>query len=152
MAGVNRVIILGNLGRDPKTNANGTVSNFSIATSEKWLDKSTGEQTDKTEWHNIVAFGKLAEIVDKYLKKGSKVYIEGKLQTRKWTDKNGVEKLSTEIICNSMQMLGGKNNDADGSDESSPGDDFSLPGILEKKPAAVKKIPSAGDFDDEIPF
>jgi len=110
MASVNKVILVGNLGRDPETRymPNGeAVTNFSIATTETWKDKS-GEKKEATEWHRITMYRKLAEIAAEYLKKGSSVYIEGKLQTRKWTDKDGVEKYTTEIIGDVMQMLGGK--------------------------------------------
>lgn len=110
MASVNKVIIVGNLGRDPETRYmpdGGAVTNFSVATTESWKDKS-GAKQEKTEWHRISAFAKLAEICGEYLKKGSSVYIEGKIQTRKYTDKDGVEKYATEIVANQMQMLGGK--------------------------------------------
>jgi len=108
MSGINKAIILGNLGKDPEvryTQSGSAVASFSIATSETWKDKNTGDKQEKTEWHNITAFGKLAEIIGQYLHKGSKVYIEGKLQTDKYTDSNGVEKYSTKIIANQMQML-----------------------------------------------
>ena len=110
MASVNKVILVGNLGRDPETRYlpdGGAVCNFSIATTESWKDKS-GEKQEKTEWHRVTAFKKLAEICGEYLKKGSSCYIEGKLQTRKYTDKDGAEKYATEIIADRMQMLGGK--------------------------------------------
>jgi single-strand DNA-binding protein len=110
MSGVNRVIIVGNLGRPPslKELSNGPVVNFSVATSESWRDKSTGEKKEKTEWHNIVIFGKLANICKQYLDKGSKVYLEGKNQTRKWEDKDGNTRYTTEVVCHSMQMLDSK--------------------------------------------
>ena len=110
MSSVNKVILIGNLGKDPETRYmpdGAAITNFSIATTDSWKDKS-GEKQEKTEWHRISTFQKLAEICGKYLKKGSQVYIEGRLQTRKWTDKDGVEKYSTEIIADRMQMLGGK--------------------------------------------
>ena len=106
--GVNKVILIGNLGQDPEVKymPNGNaVANITVATSESWKDKNTGEQVDKTEWHRVVFFRRLAEIVGEYLKKGSKVYIEGKLQTRKWQDKNGKDNWTTEIIASEMQML-----------------------------------------------
>ena len=109
MKGINKVILVGTLGRDPesKTFGNGgSVCNFSIATSEQWTDKATGERKELTEWHRIVANGKLAEICQQYLKKGSQVYIEGSLRTRKYTDKNGVERYATDVRADSMQMLG----------------------------------------------
>jgi len=111
MSGVNKVMILGNLGNAPemKATANGgQVANLSIATSERWRDKNSGEQVEKTEWHRVVAFGKLAEIMGTYLTKGSKVYIEGKLQTRSWEDQSGEKKYMTEIVANEMQMLDSK--------------------------------------------
>jgi single-strand DNA-binding protein len=111
MASVNRVIVVGNLGRDPETRYDpkgACMTNIAVATTDKWKDKASGEQKEATEWHRIAFFGKLAEIAGQYLKKGSQVYIEGKLRTRKWTDKAGVEKYSTEIIADTMQMLGSK--------------------------------------------
>lgn len=111
MSGINKVIILGNLGNDPEikaTAAGKAVANFSIATSEKWKDKQTGQQQEKTEWHRVVVFDRLAEIVRDYVKKGSKVYVEGKLQTRKWADKDGKERYTTEIVAHELQMLDSK--------------------------------------------
>lgn len=118
MASVNKAIIVGNLGRDPETRymPNGdAVTNIAVATTETWKDKNTGEKKEQTEWHRIVFYRKLAEIAGQYLKKGSAVYLEGKLQTRKWTDKDGVERYTTEIVADTMQMLGGgpKANDSD---------------------------------------
>ena len=110
MSSVNKVILIGNLGKDPETRNladGGAITNFSIATTDSWKDKS-GEKQEKTEWHRISTFQKLAEICGTYLKKGSQVYIEGRLQTRKWTDKDGTEKYSTEIVADKMQMLGAK--------------------------------------------
>ena len=112
--GVNKVILVGNLGQDPEVRYmpnGGAVANITLATSESWRDKATGEQKEKTEWHRVVLFGKLAEVAGEYLKKGSQVYIEGALQTRKWTDQAGVEKYTTEVVVNvggTMQMLGGR--------------------------------------------
>lgn len=116
--GVNKVILVGNCGKDPETRylaSGGAVTNLSIATSESWKDKESGEQKEKTEWHNLVFFGKLAEIVAEYVKKGSQIYVEGSLQTRKWQDKEGNDRYSTDIKCHEMQMLGGK------SEGSEPG-------------------------------
>lgn len=113
MAGVNKVIILGRLGNDPEMRYMPTgeaVANLSIATSESWTDKTTGAKREKTEWNRVVAFRKLAEIIGQYCKKGDQIYIEGKLQTRKWTDKNGQDHYTTEIIADQMQMLGSKDN------------------------------------------
>lgn len=117
MAGVNKVIIVGNLGRDPEIRytPDGTaVANFSVATSEEWKDKASGERREKTEWHRIVAFRRLGEICGEYLSKGKQVYIEGKLQTRSW-EKDGVTRYTTEIVANQMQMLGPKGSGAGGS-------------------------------------
>ena len=140
MASVNKVILVGSLGRDPEIRymPNGDAAcNLSVATSETWKDKS-GEKQERTEWHRISMFGKLAEIAGQYLAKGSSVYLEGKLQTRKWTDKDGVEKYTTEIIADRMQMLGGKEQRQD--QEKS------------KAPSSRQQRPPADDFDDSIPF
>ena len=161
MASVNKVILLGNLGRDPETRytAGGdAVTNLSIATSEQWKDKS-GEKQERTEWHRVVLFGRQAEIAGEYLKKGRSVYIEGRLQTRKYTDKDGVEKYSTEVVGDRMQLIGG-------SRESSGGDvEFNSAGggaparretagagapAGSKGAGAAKK--NVDDFDDDIPF
>jgi single-strand DNA-binding protein len=139
--GVNKAIILGNLGKDPETRYmpdGKAVANFSIATSESWKDKSTGQAQEKTEWHNITVYGKLAEICGEYLRKGSKVYVEGKLQTRKWQDKEGKDRYTTEIIANEMQMLDGK-----GDNKQEP---------REVPRANQSNSAPADDFDDDIPF
>lgn len=143
MASLNKAMLIGNLGKDPelKYMTNGkAVVNFSIATSEQWKDKDSGEKKEKTEWHNIVVFDKLAEICGKYLKKGSTVYIEGKLQTRKWTDKNGVDRYTTEILAREMKMMCGKKDSGEGKSE---------------EPAPYGKEPNSaggGDFNDDVPF
>ena len=141
--GINKVILIGNLGNDPDIRysaAGKAVANISLATSETWKDKDTGEQQEKTEWHRCVAFGRTAEIIGEYLKKGSQVYIEGKLQTRKWTDKEGVERYTTEIVINEMQMLGAK------SASATPRETVTAAG-------ADKPDTSGGDpFSDDIPF
>ena len=154
MAGsVNKVILVGNLGRDPevRTMQDGNpVVNLSVATSENWRDKNTGERREKTEWHRVVIFNdKLAEVVQKYLRKGSKVYLEGQLQTRKWTDQSGVEKYTTEVVLQryrgELTMLDGRNDSGGGAYES--GGDFGAPS---SEPAPA---PAGGaDIDDEIPF
>lgn len=111
MRGINKVILIGNLGQDPETRHmpnGGSVTNLRIATNESWKDKETGEKKEKTEWHSVVMFKRLAEIAAEYLRKGASVYIEGKLQTRKWQDKEGNDRYTTEIVANEMQMLGGK--------------------------------------------
>ena len=122
MRGVNKVILVGTLGRDPETKQfqnGGSICNFSIATSEAWQDKTTGERKEQTEWHSITANGRLAEIAQQYLRKGSQVYIEGSLRTRKWTDQNGQERYTTEVRLLSMQMLGGNTQEQQKSQQSS---------------------------------
>ena len=119
--GINKVILVGNLGKDPETRympSGKAVTNFSIATSESWKDKQTGEQKEQTEWHNIVMYDRLAEIAAEYLRKGSQVYVEGKLRTRKWQDKEGRDRYTTEIQANEMQMLGGKGGGGGAGTES----------------------------------
>jgi len=158
MASVNKVIIVGNLGRDPETRymPNGeAVTNIAVATSEKWTDKASGEKKELTEWHRITFYRKLAEIAGQYLKKGSSVYVEGKLQTRKWTDKEGVERYTTEIIADQMQMLGGRPGAGGGA---SMDDDYgSAPAPRQSAPAqrpaaASRPAPNFSDMDDDIPF
>ncbi len=157
MASVNKVILVGNLGRDPETRYmpdGGAITNFSIATTDTWKDKS-GEKQEKTEWHRISTFQRLAEIAGEYLKKGSQVYIEGRLQTRKWTDKDGVEKYTTEIIADKMQMLGsrqGMGSDGGGGDSARSSSGGAPSGAA--KPAASAKGGAAkfDDFEDDIPF
>jgi single-strand DNA-binding protein len=144
--GINKVILVGNLGADPETRympSGSAVTNLSIATSESWKDKQTGEQKDRTEWHKVAMFNRLAEIAAEYLRKGSQVYIEGKLRTRKWQDKSGQDRWTTEIIADEMQMLGGRGGGG-GSAPMSSGQDSGPPGAP----------PQAGpdDFDDDIPF
>lgn len=147
--GVNKVILIGNLGKDPEVRytPNGmAVANMTIATSESWKDKQSGEQVERTEWHRIVLFTRLAEIAGEYLKKGSKVYIEGRLQTRKWQDKNsGQDRYTTEIVAESLQMLDGKGasgNTGDAAQGQARGE------ATEAAPAG----PATDSFDDDIPF
>lgn len=145
--GINKVILVGNLGKDPEVRymSNGNaVCNVTLATSESWKDKQTGEQKEKTEWHNIVFYRRLAEIAGEYLKKGSQVYIEGKLQTRKWQDKNGNDRYTTEIIANEMQMLGGR-----GGGSADFGGGSASRSAPAQAPAAAA---TADEFDDDIPF
>jgi len=145
MKGVNKVIVVGNLGQDPETRympSGDAVTNISVATSESWKDKQSGEKKERTEWHRIVMFGRLAEIAAEYLHKGSQVYIEGKLRTNKWKDKDGNDRYTTEIIADQMQMLGGKGaQSGETSRREQPN----------HKPASR---PQSGpdDFDDDIPF
>jgi single-strand DNA-binding protein len=153
--GVNKVILVGNLGKDPETRymPNGkAVTNFSIATSESWKDKQTGEQREQTEWHNIVMYDRLAEIAAEYLKKGSQVYIEGKLRTRKWQDKEGRDRYTTEINANEMQMLGSRAGGGGGG--GGMGGGGSGGGESRPAPASSGNAPASGpgDFDDDIPF
>ncbi len=154
--GVNKVILIGNLGQDPEVKymPNGNaVANITVATSESWKDKNTGEQVDKTEWHRVVFFRRLAEIAGEYLKKGSKVYIEGKLQTRKWQDKNGKDNWTTEIIANEMQMLdsrGGGSSDFNQNQNQNQG--APAQSAPQSAPSQAAPAPVNNDFDDDIPF
>ena len=166
MASVNKVIIVGNLGRDPEIRympSGDAIANIAVATSYKSKDKNTGEQKELTEWHRISFFGRLAEIVGQYLKKGSSVYVEGRLQTRKYTDKDGVEKYATDIIAENMQMLGGRQGmggDSGMDDGGSGGYDSapSRPAPARQAPPtpaarpAPKPAPNFSDMDDDIPF
>jgi single-strand DNA-binding protein len=158
MASVNKVIIVGNLGRDPEVRympSGDAIANVAVATSYKSKDRNTGEQKELTEWHRISFFGRLAEIVGQYLKKGASVYVEGRLQTRKYTDKDGVEKYATDIIAENMQMLGGRQ----GGDEGGAADTNTSAARPARAPAAApRSAPSPGstsgfsDMDDDIPF
>lgn len=165
MASVNKVIIVGNLGRDPETRylPNGdAVANVAIATTDKWKDKQSGEQREQTEWHRVSFFGKLAEIVGQYLTKGSQVYVEGKLQTRKYTDKDGVEKFATEIRADTMQMLGGKGGNSEGNAPRQQGNAPRQAAPQQRQQPqgqqrqAPRQQPQANDgfsdMDDDIPF
>jgi len=167
--GVNKVILIGHLGQDPEVrympNGNAVV-NMTLATSENWKDKNTGENKEKTEWHRIVLFGKLAEIAGEYLRKGSQVYIEGSLQTRKWQDQNGLERYTTEIVVNiggTMQMLGSRNSNLQAistndknivSPKIKKTEKVDFENISEKYKSNKDSINSSSeiDFDDEIPF
>jgi single-strand DNA-binding protein len=142
--GINKVILVGNLGADPDTRympSGSAVTNISIATSESWKDKTSGDQQERTEWHKVVFFGRLAEIAAEYLRKGSQVYVEGQLRTRKWQDKQGNDRWSTEVVANEMQMLGGRSGAS-----SSP------PAMADQRPAAQASAGGGADFDDDIPF
>ena len=150
--GINKVILVGNLGKDPEVRymANGqAVANVTIATSESWKDKNTGEQQEKTEWHRVVFWRRLAEIAGEYLKKGSKIYVEGKLQTRKWQDNQGQDRYTTEIVANEMQML-----DSRGAGAASGGgaNNFSSNTPPPNQESQAPQMAAAGDFDDDIPF
>ncbi len=152
--GVNKVILVGNLGQDPETRytaSGAAVTNLRIATTESWKNRETGEREDKTEWHTVVLFGRLAEIASEYLKKGRQVYLEGRLQTRKWQDKSGADRYSTEVVANEMQMLGGRGGENEG-------------GFAPRQQAAPAQRPSGSgsgggaydgpdvDPNDDIPF
>ena len=159
MASVNKVILLGNLGRDPETRyttGGDAVTNLNIATSEQWKDKS-GEKQERTEWHRVVLFGRQAEIAGEYLKKGRSVYIEGRLQTRKYTDKDGVDKYSTEIVGDRMQLIGGGRDSGSGGDVEFGASGGGAPARRETASAAAGGGKAGGkknvdDFDDDIPF
>ena len=183
MASINKVIIVGNLGRDPEMRtfpSGDQVANVTIATTDKWKDKQTGEMREATEWHRVVFNGRLAEIVGQYLRKGSQVYVEGSLRTRKWTDQAGIEKYSTEIRADQMQMLGGRQGmggqggghddggyggDAGGGYDQAPRRAAPAPAPMQQRPPApaprpapapVAQAPRAAsgfdDMDDDIPF
>jgi single-strand DNA-binding protein len=161
MAGsVNKVILVGNLGKDPEvrhTQDGKTIVNLSIATSENWRDKATGERKEKTEWHRVVIFNEgLAKVAEQYLKKGSTVYIEGQLQTRKWTDKDGIERYSTEVVLQNFRgeltMIGGRPGSGDSSQGSSS-DEFGQSSPMDRpRSGGVAKQSFARDLDDEVPF
>ncbi len=142
--GINKVIVVGNLGQDPDTRympSGSAVTNITVATNESWKDKQTGEQKDRTEWHKVAMFGRLAEIAAEYLRKGSQVYIEGKLRTRKWQDKQGNDRYTTEIVADEMQMLGGRGGAGGGAPMSD-----------DRPPPSPPPQGSSDDFDDDIPF
>ena len=144
--GINKAIVVGNLGRDPEVrySANGNaIANVTIATTDSWKDRQSGERQEKTEWHRVVFFGRLAEIAGEYLKKGSQVYVEGRLQTRKWEDRDGNERYTTEIVAADMQMRGGRGGGGGGDTQGGSAPDFN-----ETSPASS----TSGDFDDDIPF
>lgn len=171
--GINKVILVGNLGQDPEVRYmpnGGVVANITLATSESWRDKITGEQKEKTEWHRVVLFGKVAEVAGEYLRKGSQVYIEGSLQTRKWTDQASVEKYTTEVVVNiggTMQMLGsrqgggvpaGGGQGGWGQPPKQPQSGNAFSGVQQERPAqnsttvVSSNEPPIDFFDDDIPF
>ncbi|MBO9536690.1 single-stranded DNA-binding protein [Herbaspirillum sp.] len=166
MASVNKVIIVGNLGRDPETRymPNGeAVTNIAVATTESWKDKNSGEKKELTEWHRITFYRKLAEIAGQYLKKGSQIYVEGRLQTRKWQDKEGVERYTTEIIADTMQMLGSRQGGGGGGssmDDGGYGGGSPAPrqnmggggGSAPRQQPASRPASNFSDMDDDIPF
>ncbi len=155
--GINKAILIGNLGNDPdiRYTASGTaIANISLATAESWRDKESGEQQERTEWHRVVFFGRLAEIVGEYLRKGSQVYVEGRIQTRKWQDKEGNDRYTTEVVANEMQMLGSRggasaNYNAPANAPTNHPQNKAAP---DKPAAASPNAAPADDFDDDIPF
>jgi len=150
MASVNKVILVGNLGRDPETRYNpegGAITNISIATTDTWKDKASGEKQERTEWHRVVFFSRLAEIAGEYLKKGSQVYVEGSLRTRKWQDKEGKERTTTEIVAERMQMLGSRQGAGEAGSREAREPVAAGEGKSSKKPAG-----KFDDMDDDIPF
>ena len=159
MASINKVILVGNLGQDPEVKympSGGAVTNISIATTDSWKDKSTGEKKENTEWHRVVFFNRLAEIVGEYLRKGSQVYIEGNLRTRKWQDQNGVDKYTTEIVAREMQMLGGRTGGSSDFNQAPQKEAGNQGGQKppQKAPAQQNTPPPQNfdNFDDDIPF
>ena len=147
--GVNKVILVGNLGKDPEVRYSpkgSAMANVTIATAESWKDKQSGEKQEKTEWHRVVFFNRLAEIVGEYLKKGSQVYVEGRLQTRKWQGKDGQDRYTTEIVANEMQMLGSRSG---GGGDTSWNQQSNNAPSQQSSPASA---PPADDFDDDVPF
>jgi single-strand DNA-binding protein len=148
--GINKVILIGHLGQDPETRAmpsGSQVANLRIATTESWRDKQSGEQKEATEWHTVVLFGRTAEVAAEYLKKGSQVYIEGRLRTRKWQDKSGNDRYSTEIVASDMQMLGSRSGGAGGGSGAPVGREGGRE--LAETPASSTEH---NEFDDDIPF
>lgn len=167
--GVNKVILIGNIGQDPEvryTPAGSAITNISLATSESWKDKQTGQPQERTEWHRVVFYNRLAEIAGEYLRKGSKVYIEGSLRTRKWQDQQGQDRYTTEIIADQMQMLDGRGMGADTGQASPTYGDHGAPAAQPSRPAPVaqarqqqpqpapaqQSAPDFDGFDDDIPF
>ncbi len=169
MASINKVILIGNLGRDPEvryTPSGAAVCNVTVATSRNWKDKTSGEKVEETEWHRVVFYDRLAEIAGEYLKKGRSVYVEGRLKTRKWQDKDGVEKYTTEIVADNMQMLGGREGMGGGDEggsgsrgyarDSGAGEASARPAAQQRppaaKPAPARSSTGFDDMDDDIPF
>lgn len=149
--GLNKVMLIGNLGADPEVRYSPSgmaVANVRLATNESWRDKESGETQERTEWHRVVFFGRLAEVVKEYLHKGSQIYLEGRLQTRKWQDKDGQDRYSTEIVANDMQMLGGRGGTASFDDAPPQEAEPDTAPSQAKKPSSV----TDEDFDDDIPF
>jgi single-strand DNA-binding protein len=157
MASLNRVMLIGNLGADPETRylpSGDAVANIRIATTESWKDKASGEKKEETEWHRVSFFGKLAEIAGEYLKKGSPVYVEGRIKTRKWQDKDGQDRYSTEVVADRMQMLGSRGGMGApaGGDDSSQGNPEERGSSARPAKAPAKAGAKFDDFEDDIPF
>ena len=153
--GINKVIIVGNVGGDPETRympSGSAVTNLTVATNESWKDKQTGEKKERTEWHRVAMFNRLAEIAAEYLRKGSQVYIEGKLRTRKWQDKDGQDRYTTEIIADEMQMLGGRGGDFGGGSGGGGGGSSRASSGGSQDSGSAPPHPGPDDFDDDIPF
>lgn len=153
--GINKVILVGNVGGDPDVKympSGSAITNVSIATSESWKDKQTGQQQERTEWHRVVFFNRLAEIVGEYLKKGQQVYVEGSLRTRKWQDNNGNDRYSTEIVGNEMQMLGGRSSSNNGPTGNNQPVNQSQGGRNQAASPTQANTSNFEDFDDDIPF
>ena len=154
--GVNKVILIGNLGADPETRfmpSGGAVTNVNLATSESWKDKQTGQPQERTEWHRVVFFNRLAEIAGEYLKKGSKVYVEGSLRTRKWQGQDGQDRYTTEIVANEMQMLDSRGGGGGGFGGASQNDNYNQgQNQSPSRPSSPAPAGPADDFDDDIPF
>jgi single-strand DNA-binding protein len=151
--GINKVILIGNLGQDPETRSTpggSTVTNIRLATSESWRDKASGEMKEQTEWHTVVMWNRLGEIAGEYLKKGSQVYIEGRLRTRKWQDKSGNDRYSTEVVASEMQMLGGRGGGGGAPMETRDSREPAEEGA--SRSSGESRAGTAGDFDDDIPF
>ena len=153
--GINKAILIGNLGKDPETRygaSGNAVTNVTVATNESWKDRQSGEMQERTEWHRVVFFGRLAEIAAEYLRKGSTVYVEGRIQTRKWQGQDGQDRYTTEIVASEMQMLGGRGGSG-GAMPGDSGDHGKAPSASQSAPApAAPAADSPGDFDDDIPF
>jgi single-strand DNA-binding protein len=153
--GINKVILIGNLGNDPEVRytPNGSaVATISVATTDSWRDKASGEQQERTEWHRVVFFNRLAEIVGEYLKKGSKIYVEGALRTRKWQDKNNVERYTTEIVANEMQMLDSRGGNAGHYEKAAPASSASSSAASLDMGSSDLPPSNSGTIDDDIPF
>lgn len=150
--GINKAIIVGNVGQDPEVRympSGSAVAELSVATTEQWKDKNSGEKQERTEWHRITFFGRLAEIVGEYIRKGSQIYVEGSIRTEKWQDKQGNDRYTTKIIANEMQMLGGRTGGSAGFNQDAPQQQQRAP---QQQASAAAPAGASADFDDDIPF